>query len=283
MRPIEMSSDPNTTPRTQNSDTSATTMMQQTALFLMYHRVAPGGPASYPYTVTPQRFKEQLDVVAAVEASRDESPLPCGLTFDDGHESNYDPAMALLATSRRKARFFVTAGWIGTRVGFMRWPQVKELLEAGHLVGSHGWSHKNLTRCSEEELQVELSRSKNELEQRLGRSIESISMPGGRWNARVLRACAEFGYRQVFTSDPETVIRFREGIQILPRFIATQSLTASRLRRLLRTGNHLLYSARLAHQAKEAIRWSLGDKLYHRVWCLLSGWKCDEESTVPLK
>jgi peptidoglycan/xylan/chitin deacetylase (PgdA/CDA1 family) len=255
-------------------------MTQLPILYLIYHRVSREGPVSYPYTVTPERFKEHLEVTAGLEKNYDGSFLPSRLTFDDGHESNYEQAMPLLAAFGRSAYFFVTTGWIENRTGFMRWSHVSELQKCGHRIGAHGWSHRHLTQCSDVELQDEVWRSRNTLEQRMGCAVESISVPGGRWDGRVLRACAAAGYRQIFTSDPGTVIHLREGVQIVPRFIATESLYPVQLRRLLAVDSRVVCRARAAHQAKKVLRWALGDRVYHDLWCACAGWRNDEEGTV---
>lgn len=250
-------------------------LRQQPKLYLVYHRVS-HDMTPYPYTVTSARFEQHLRLLADVERSQDQSFLHCIFTFDDGHGSNYYEAMPLLARYRRTAYFFVTAGWIGERAGFLQWSQVKELQGAGHMIGSHGWTHRHLTQCSEADLQNELFRSKMALEECLGSPVESISVPGGRWNKRVLRACAAAGFRQVFTSDPGTATRIREGIEIIPRVNATESLAADRLRCLLQANGRLVDHARAANRAKHLLRRILTDNMYHRLWCTWSGWKNDE-------
>lgn len=252
---------------------------QHRALYLMYHRVA-RELFRYPYTIRSVRFEEHLRVAAALERDHLSLSIPCFFTFDDGHLSNYQEAMPLLAAQHRTASFFVTAGWIENRIGFMGWSQVKELKDAGHTIGSHGWSHMHLTECSDPELQNELYRSKATLEQRLGASVESISVPGGRWNRRVLRACAAAGYRLVFTSDPGTTVRLQEHVQVFPRLNVTESLDAAHLLRILSLKSRSVGRARALHQAKQVIRQMVGDHAYHALWCAFSHWKDDEEAEV---
>ena len=80
--------------------------------------------------------------------------------------------------------------------------ELKELLARGHAVQAHGWSHKMLTQCSPAELYDELRRSKETLEDVLGASVDTMSLPHGRWNRQVLAACSQAGYKKVYTSDP---------------------------------------------------------------------------------
>ena len=96
----------------------------------------------------------------------------CGVwpevTFDDGHISNYELAAPRLQSRGMTARFFITAGWTGKKTGYMGWPELRSLHEAGHPIGAHGWTHKLLTHCSDDELQTELSKSRLTLEDKLG-------------------------------------------------------------------------------------------------------------------
>jgi len=43
----------------------------------------------------------------------------------------------------------------------------------------HSWSHPLLTHCSDESLLEELLRSRQEIEQRLGKQVEALRSPGG--------------------------------------------------------------------------------------------------------
>src|SRR5205807_1750985 len=74
-------------------------------------------------------------------------------------------------------------------------------IRLGHDVQSHGWSHEFLTSCSRAELQMQVVRSRQVLEDKLGRPVQSLAVPGGRWSKCVIRACADAGYTYVYTSD----------------------------------------------------------------------------------
>jgi peptidoglycan/xylan/chitin deacetylase (PgdA/CDA1 family) len=167
-----------------------------------------------------------------------------------------------------KARFFITAGWTGTKTGYMGWPEVRALYEAGFTIGAHGWSHKLLTHCSEGELQTELSKSRLTLEDKLGASIPAMSLPGGRYNRRVLAACAEAGYTQVYTSIPRaellplgaTVGRLNILGSMQPEWIAT----------LFELDGRVLSRLERRYRMKEAVKALLGDRLYAGLWALMS-------------
>jgi len=145
------------------------------------------------------------------------------------------------------------------------------LQDAGHSIQSHGWSHKFLTFCSDAELAHELLASRQLLEDKLGDLVEEISVPGGRWNRRVIKACADAGYRRVYVSDP-WVAENMFGIQVIGRFMVRRTTTAAELLKVLRQDRYALGKIRVRSQIKQAIVGLVGDGLYHRLWCRLTGY-----------
>lgn len=188
------------------------------------------------------------------------------VTFDDGHVSNYRYIPALLEKYPCHAIFFVPAGWIGARPNSMTWGQVKELASLGYEVQSHSWSHRRLTHCSPSDLQAEVQRSRLTIEDRLGIGVTSISIPYGRWNRRVLEACARAGYTHVYTSDPWLVPKQRAGVQVWGRLTVLNTMGANELHRLLTLEGIPLLLQQSKYQTKEVAKFLLGDRIYHWLW-----------------
>jgi peptidoglycan/xylan/chitin deacetylase (PgdA/CDA1 family) len=76
------------------------------------------------------------------------------LTFDDGPwPGNTDRVLAALAEQCTKAMFFN----IGKHAGWH--PEIlKKVAAAGHTIGSHTWSHKDLSRLSEDDAKAEIEK-----------------------------------------------------------------------------------------------------------------------------
>jgi len=237
----------------------------RTSPYLAYHEITEA-ESEYLYGISKRQFMEHLRWVQRLATVNRSGSNLLHITFDDGHVSQYDHAFSVLQELSMKATFFVTAGWTGKRPGYMTWKQLAELARCGHEVQSHGWSHTLLTQCSAKELQIELLRSKRDLEDHLGAKVNAISLPGGRWNRRVLEACRESGYEQVFTSDPWMVSEDVMGLQIAGRWMVTRNMNAQRIHFLLRGKGAALYLLRAKHLAKETAKLMLGDNAYRSLW-----------------
>jgi peptidoglycan/xylan/chitin deacetylase (PgdA/CDA1 family) len=76
------------------------------------------------------------------------------LTFDDGPwPGNTERVLKALAEQCTKAVFFE----IGKHAGYYP-PLVKEVAAAGHTLGTHTWSHKDLSTLSEDEAKAEIEK-----------------------------------------------------------------------------------------------------------------------------
>jgi len=235
---------------------------------LAYHEVMP--ESDYSYCVTSSAFAQHMALLDSVAKSND-AKLPVQVTFDDGERSQYLNAAPLLAEHGISATYFVTPGLIGTAAKFLGWNELKTLQNAGHSIQSHGWSHKFLTFCSDAELAHELLASRQLLEDKLGDLVEEISVPGGRWNRRVIKACADAGYRRVYVSDP-WVAENMFGIQVIGRFMVRRTTTAAELLKVVQQDRYALGKIRMRSQIKQAVVGLMGDGLYHRLWCRLTGY-----------
>ena len=235
-------------------------------LFLLYHELRPG-ESRYSYAIESGMFERHVELFAQMREAEN-----CGLwpevTFDDGHRSDVEIAAPILLACGLTARFFITAGWTGTKKGYMGWAEVRSLHEAGHAIGAHGWSHKLLTHCSDGELQTELSKSRLTLEDKLGSSVVTMSLPGGRSNRRVLAACAAAGYTQVYTSIPR--------VESLPlgatvgRLNILGSMQPEWIARLFEPDGRVLSGLGRRYRMKEAAQKLLGDRLYARLWAMVN-------------
>jgi peptidoglycan/xylan/chitin deacetylase (PgdA/CDA1 family) len=132
------------------------------------------------------------------------------------------------------------------------------------MIGSHGWSHAMLTHCSEKELGIELRESRSVLEDKLGIRVSTMSLPGGRYNQRVLAACREAGYTKVYTSVPRMEVVATEFT--VGRVNIDSNMTVDYIARLLQPRSGELSRLQGRYRKKEATKKVLGDWLYEKLW-----------------
>jgi peptidoglycan/xylan/chitin deacetylase (PgdA/CDA1 family) len=244
-------------------------MAAGTPIHLIFHELGVE-PRPYAYYLPIHRFAQYLQ-----EADAPGRSTQACFTFDDGHDSNRTYALPMLAGAGIKAKFFLVAGWIESRLHFMNWAGVRELIDQGHEVGSHGWSHALLTQCGDAELRDELVRSKQTIEERIGQRIDAISVPGGRWNRRVFEAIRNAGYARMYTSDP-FLCRSDGPLALRGRINVTQDMSPADLGRILNKDFSVVASMRAKHAAKAGLRRMLGETAYHRLWATVADYSDDD-------
>ncbi len=235
-------------------------------LFFLYHELR-AAPSNYSYVIERTAFEQHLDLLVQARTLGDTTLFP-EITFDDGHFSNYEIALPALAARNLTATFFLTVGWMGTRAGYMDWSQVESLHAAGQRIGAHGWSHALLTHCDDRALQTELQTARDTLEDKLGAAITTMSLPGGRFDQRVLNACKAAGYTHVYTSNPRA--EPAELPFLIGRLNLRNNTTVETLSQLLDSSNGMLAYLERQDKWKSTLKRTLGDRLYTKLWSALN-------------
>jgi peptidoglycan/xylan/chitin deacetylase (PgdA/CDA1 family) len=134
-----------------------------------------------------------------------QEPLPpkaVVITIDDGYRSVYDLVYPELKRYNFKATLFIYTTFVGNSPNALTWDQLREMNASGFEVEAHTISHADLTRKGEEESETAyLQRIKTELElpreliqQKLGREVNFLAYPYGRFNDQVIAMANEAGY-----------------------------------------------------------------------------------------
>lgn len=136
----------------------------------------------------------------------DPAPKEVAIVFDDALECVYKNAVPALVDHQFSACFFVVSAYMGKTSGWdvykqphMTKDQIRELDQQGFEIGSHTHTHVNLARVSPERVKEELSVSKGCLEDLLGKPVEYLSLPFGRYNEKVLDIARVCGYKGAVT------------------------------------------------------------------------------------
>jgi peptidoglycan/xylan/chitin deacetylase (PgdA/CDA1 family) len=193
----------------------------------MYHRLSEGpfDPEEGDYVLPPSLFEAQVrELVARRRPVASLDHLASGayddgafaLTFDDGCDSDAAVAAPLLLSLGLPAAFFVNPLRVGGE-GRASWAALRDLAGRGFAIGSHGLDHTLLDGLDPVELERQIAGSKREIEERLGRSVDALSLPGGTGGRPALRAARAAGYRLVLGSRPGA-LRGAGGDALVPRF-----------------------------------------------------------------
>lgn len=221
-----------------------------------WHSLGPPPPgARDPFLyVSASDFDHQLGLLKQNgfrSVTLSESRTPVGgsrvvLTFDDGCRNVMRHGLEPLAKHGMTAIQFIVAGLIGRKNDWdvkhgeapeqlMDETEIRDWLAAGHEIGSHTVTHRNLANRTEAEAREQIFASKKMLEDTFQIPIRHFCYPHGRWTPRVAELVAEAGY--------ETACTTRFGVstpaappQLLPRIfpLSTPELTGKALHRLTR-------------------------------------------------
>ncbi len=145
--------------------------------------------------------KEGYRVVKAEDATDD--PKDILITFDDGELNNFLTALPILQRFNFPAYFFIIAGRVGKN-GYMDWKQIRQLHDAGMVVGSHGLSHQILTNLIDTQIEEELRASKRTIELNINIPVDTFSTPRGFCNDALIKKAYTLGYKTIFISDRPT-------------------------------------------------------------------------------
>lgn len=129
-------------------------------------------------------------------------------------ERNVDRILDLFAKHEVKATFF-TLGWIAER-----YPQmVRKIVDDGHELASHGWSHVRVTQQDPEAFRADVTRTKSLLEDVAGREVigyRAASYSIGADNLWALEVLKETGHR--YSSSIYPIKHDLYGMPEAPRF-----------------------------------------------------------------
>jgi peptidoglycan/xylan/chitin deacetylase (PgdA/CDA1 family) len=193
---------------------------------LMYHAVGEPGEQAARFVVPLTEFEKQMawlargrfavvSLQATVSAMLAGEPPPrraIAITFDDGARDNRTLALPVLQRYGFPATAFVVTGAMGSSVSWtehaglagrpvMTWSDALEL-EPLISLEPHTRTHPSLPRLDDDELAKELRGSRDDVEQRIGRSPALFAYPYGHYDARVAAAVGDAGFLAACTVRP---------------------------------------------------------------------------------
>lgn len=245
---------------------------------LMYHEIETAGRRpGERYTVRAEAFERQLAYLSehgyktvsldeALATPRGE-PKRLVITFDDNHLSHHSIAVPLLKQYGYRATFFIVGSFVGQAGEWLDRRHLVEMRRDGMSIESHSHTHRFLDGLPLEELDSELKLSKQALEEHLGASINFVSCPGGRYAPEVANRAMVAGYRGVCTSAPGLYNRRgKDPVSVLGRFLISAATGMDTFSRIVSCDPRFVFTQRLRHGAKQAVKRIMGDALYDSLW-----------------
>jgi peptidoglycan/xylan/chitin deacetylase (PgdA/CDA1 family) len=208
-----------------------------------YHRF--GNASHDPFCVTVADFDRQMawlrehqravslsqviDFLAGRCALADGSVL---VTIDDGCPSLHTHGLPILRRHGIPAVAFVPVGEVADTSDAndeqpgednpdarMTWRQLQEVADGGVEIGSHSWTHASLGRMTAADARLQVLRSREALERRLGRPVTAFAYPFGTladFNDTTTELLREAGYGYAFTSQHGAIEPSSDSL-VLPR------------------------------------------------------------------
>ena len=168
----------------------------------MYHSISddpePDRSAYYKTCTSPQRFREHMqtlkdegftttDLISLVSQKAEDTATDGSrrvvITFDDGFEDFYSEAWPVLNDFGFTATMFLPTDFIGDErceflgIPCLTWEEVRKLADLGITFGSHTCSHPKLVELDQASLESELKDSKQSIESRLEKSVDTFAQP----------------------------------------------------------------------------------------------------------
>lgn len=119
------------------------------------------------------------------------------LTFDCGYENGYtESILDTLSQTNTKAVFFITGHYLKSSKSI-----VKRMIDEGHIIGNHTYSHKDFTKSTEQEILEDIKKLENAFYQEFKTPMSKyVRPPRGEYNEMSQKVLNSNGYVSVFWS-----------------------------------------------------------------------------------
>ncbi|MGB4399839.1 MAG: polysaccharide deacetylase family protein, partial [Daejeonella sp.] len=182
---------------------------------LCYHQIrnwtASDGKVGKDYIVPTAEFKSQMKMLAdsgyntilpdqlynylAYGAELPKKPIM--LTFDDTKLDQWTVALPEMKKYGFKGVFFIMTVSLG-RPNYLSREQVKQMSDAGHVIGSHTYDHQNVKKYQGEDWVTQIEKPTKTLQEVTGKDIKYFAYPFGLWNKEAIPELKKRGFTSAF-------------------------------------------------------------------------------------
>ena len=174
---------------------------------LLYHHVE-GDVSTSRYYVSVPNFRAQMQALhdwgyTAIPVSLFLEALikgaelpqkPIVITFDDGNRNIYDNAFPIMQEYDYPGVFYIVANRLYSGTNIAHVSELKEMIAAGWEIGSHSYTHTDLT-LDHSIAQYEILQSKLAIEEALDIKVLTFAYPFGTVDPYLAQKVSDYGYR----------------------------------------------------------------------------------------
>jgi peptidoglycan/xylan/chitin deacetylase (PgdA/CDA1 family) len=194
---------------------------------LMYHRF---DEHKYPSTnIQMSEFKKQIELIEELnikyfdpknfnkkfnQVNTEKSIM---ITIDDGFQSFYQNAWPLLKSKKIPFLLFISTSDVGKN-GYINWDQILEIEKSGlGTIGNHSHSHEYLTDFTNENIILDIKKSINIFQNKLGYNPIYFSYPFGEYSNDLKKITSDLGFKFAFGQHSGVLDLTKNPLE-LPRF-----------------------------------------------------------------
>lgn len=168
------------------------------------------------------------------------------ITADDGHESVFTDMFPLIKRDRIPVTLFIYPSAISNAKYAMTWEQLRQMRDSGLVdIQSHTYWHPNFKKerqrlaaeAYEKFADMQMSKSKAVLEQRLGGRVDMLAWPFGIYDDDLIDHARRLGYVAGFTLERRHA-RPSDNVMALPRYLMVDEVRGVSFGRLLAGPSH---------------------------------------------
>lgn len=165
------------------------------------------------YWICADRFRRILDQIKHHQAKGRRVQI----TFDDGNRSDLEIAVPELRARALIGHFFVLTGRCNDP-SYLSQDEIRHLSSSEMFVGLHGQDHLDWRRVDADTLDIETHFARKTLEGITCQTIDSVAIPFGGYNRRVIKTLKTANFTAIYTSDggfasDQSRIRHRTSVQ----------------------------------------------------------------------
>lgn len=260
-------------PYLSNSCVNVNKVSNKKVLILNYHDISDNNKNDNLYTLNSSSFIEQIRFIKenniavlpldAVLSASSACDFSVALTFDDGYASHYTEVVPALEEMGFSACFFPVTDMVGLPER-LSWNNLKQMSDRNFLIGSHGLSHRLLTKENSDKILEELAVSKRIIEQNINKQVFHFAAPYGWYNKKIIKLAKSSGYRSLLTTGLE-VNDLNKNEFVFYRWNITSKTTMDTFKTILQSHGVLPLKTRMLFGIKRYTKKILGHSMSDRI------------------